>query len=35
MSGDDEVDSFEDFDLDDDLEAVRLQVCKVKRGKED
>lgn len=27
MSGEEEVDSFEDLDLDEDLEAVRLQVC--------
>lgn len=27
MSGEEEVDSFDDFDLDEDLEAVRLQVC--------
>jgi len=27
MSGEEEVDSFEDLDLDEDFEAVRLQVC--------
>ena len=30
MSGDEDVDSFEDFDFDDDLEAVRLQLYKRK-----
>jgi len=28
MSGDEEVDSFDDLDFEDDLEAVRLQVYK-------
>lgn len=27
MSGDEDVDSFEDFDFEDDFDAVRLQVC--------
>lgn len=30
MSGDEDVDSFEDFDFEDDFDAVRLQVCNKK-----
>jgi len=33
MSGEEEVDSFEDLDLDEDFEAVRLQVYWKKKEK--
>lgn len=32
MSGEEEVDSFEDLDFEEDFEAVRLQVCIGKSG---